>query len=513
METERVKISQLQVNEQNPRTCTDKQFEKLVRSVITFPKMLEVRPIVVGDGGVALGGNMRLRALQAIATMTDEEIMRHIEQSAKYNGRPEVEREALLRYWKKWQHEPMVSVVRTDNMTEDERMEFIIKDNVGFGAWDWDMLANDWDTDELDDWGLTAWVEQPTDKDGDNDQDIKSNASAKGSIERRFLIPPFSVLDARTGRWHKRKQYWLGMGIRSDVGRGEELTFGKSAQTSCYYDVRNMMREKNGGKDPSFEEVTSYMKKHGKNLQPTTSIFDPVLCECAYRWFMPNGGTHIVDPFCGGSVRGIVASKCGYEYFGRDISKRQVEANEEQVAYICGEDDPKPTYSIGDSQYIGQVYDEGKADLLFSCPPYADLEVYSDDEADISNMPYPRFLEVYRKIISEACKLLHNDRFAVWVISEVRSKDGEYYNLVSDTIQAFRDAGLHYYNEIILCNATTSACIRAPRQFNSTRKVVRTHQNVLVFFKGDMRTIKDNYGELDLSYLQDEMAEDGDEAE
>ena len=171
METERVKISQLQVNEQNPRTCTDKQFDKLVRSIITFPKMLEVRPIVVGEGGVALGGNMRLRALQAIATMTDEEIMRHIEQSAKYKDRTECEREALLRYWQKWKHFQMISVVRTDNMTEDERREFIIKDNVGFGAWDWDMLANDWDTDELDDWGLSAWVEQPTDEEGDNDEE------------------------------------------------------------------------------------------------------------------------------------------------------------------------------------------------------------------------------------------------------------------------------------------------------------------------------------------------------
>ena len=209
METERVKISQLQVNEQNPRTCTDKQFEKLVRSVITFPKMLEVRPIVVGEGGVALGGNMRLRALQAIATMTDGEIMSHIEQSAKYNGRPEVEREALLRYWQKWQHDQMVSVVRTDNMTEDERREFIIKDNVGFGAWDWDMLANDWDTDELDDWGLSAWVEQPTGENG-YDDNIKSDSSVKGSIERRFLIPPFSVLDTRTGRWQKQRSIGSG---------------------------------------------------------------------------------------------------------------------------------------------------------------------------------------------------------------------------------------------------------------------------------------------------------------
>lgn len=189
METERVKISQLQVNEQNPRTCTDKQFEKLVRSVITFPKMLEVRPIVVGEGGVALGGNMRLRAMQAIATMTDGEIMSHIEQSAKYNGRPEVEREALLRYWQKWQHDPMVSVVRTDNMTEDERSEFIIKDNVGFGAWDWDMLANDWDTDELDDWGLSAWVEQPTDEDGDNDEEEHKEATEDEFNEDAEEIP------------------------------------------------------------------------------------------------------------------------------------------------------------------------------------------------------------------------------------------------------------------------------------------------------------------------------------
>ena len=179
METERVKISQLQVNEQNPRTCTDKQFEKLVRSLITFPKMLEVRPIVVGEGGVALGGNMRLRALQAIATMTDGEIMSHIEQSAKYKDRTECEREALLRYWQKWQNDPMVTVARTDNMTEDERREFIIKDNVGFGAWDWDMLANDWDTDELDDWGLSAWVEQTTDDEEGGKDDEGKNYSRK----------------------------------------------------------------------------------------------------------------------------------------------------------------------------------------------------------------------------------------------------------------------------------------------------------------------------------------------
>lgn len=128
-------------------------------------------------------------------------------------------------------------------------------------------------------------------------------------------------------------------------------------------------------------------------------------------------------------------------------------------------------------------------------------------------MPYPKFLEVYRKIIEETCKCLHENRFAVWVVSEVRGKDGEYYNLVADTIKAFKDAGLKYYNEMILVNQVSSLAIRVTAQFQKSRKIGRVHQNVLVFFKGDLNRIVGGYDELDLSYLQEEMEEQNAENE
>ena len=109
--------------------------------------------------------------------------------------------------------------------------------------------------------------------------------------------------------------------------------------------------------------------------------------------------------------------------------------------------------------------------MLFSCPPYADLEVYSEAKEDISNMEYPKFMEVYREIIASSCQLLKEDSFAVFVVGDVRYKNGIYRNFVSDTIGAFKDAGLHLYNEIILVNTVGTLAIRAGRQFNIGRKV------------------------------------------
>jgi len=113
------------------------------------------------------------------------------------------------------------------------------------------------------------------------------------------------------------------------------------------------------------------------------------------------------------------------------------------------------------------------------------LEVYSNDPADISNKPYAEFLRLYREIIANACSMLVNNSFACVVVGEVRSKTGEYYNFVGDTIKAFTDAGLAYYNECILITQAGSLAIRVGRQFTSSRKVGKTHQNVLVFCKGD----------------------------
>lgn len=212
-----------------------------------------------------------------------------------------------------------------------------------------------------------------------------------------------------------------------------------------------------------------------------TSIFDPVLCEIAYRWFCPPGGA-ILDPFAGGSVRGVVASVLGYAYTGMELRAEQVAANRAQA--VLGGATP-PVWVCADSRDIAAH--AGPADFVFSCPPYADLEVYSDDPRDLSTLPYPAFREAYREVIAATCALLKPDRFACFVVGEVRDKRGNYYGFVPDTIRAFQDAGLGFYNEAILVTAAGSLPIRAGKQFRSGRKIGKTHQNVLVFVKGDSR--------------------------
>jgi len=213
-----------------------------------------------------------------------------------------------------------------------------------------------------------------------------------------------------------------------------------------------------------------------------------VLTELCYSWFCPPGGA-ILDPFAGGSVRGVVASALGRSYTGIELREEQVVANREQAEEICAEGDPTPIWINGDSLESPTLLPEGyEADFLFSCPPYADLEVYSDDPRDISGMDYDDFLSAYRAIIARAVDRLRDDSFAAFVVGEVRGPaPGGYRNFVADTIAAFRDAGLAYYNEVIMLTPAGSLPIRIAKQFNASRKVGKTHQNVLVFCKGDPR--------------------------
>lgn len=201
-------------------------------------------------------------------------------------------------------------------------------------------------------------------------------------------------------------------------------------------------------------------------------------------------------PICGGgSVRGLVSAFTGRDYVGMDLRQEQIDANEKNYAELEGVKDffgaklRHPTWLCGDSTTITERVD-GEYDFLLTCPPYADLEKYSDDPRDISNMEYPQFIGTYREIIAKATSLLKENSYAVCVIGEVRSSNGDYYNFVSDTIQAFKDAGLRYYNEIILKTVVGTGALRANRTFGTYRKVVKMHQNILVFVKGDEKKIK-----------------------
>lgn len=242
---------------------------------------------------------------------------------------------------------------------------------------------------------------------------------------------------------------------------------------------------------------TGIGEKYGREEVTGTSIFDPVLCELVYRWFSPVGGL-ILDPFAGGSVRGIVASKLGRQYIGHELRSEQVEANRIQGGELCGDEEYQPAWICGDSKNIDKTCADVSADMVFSCPPYADLEVYSDDPKDLSTMQYSDFKAAYFEIIRKTCDRLKPDSFACFVVGEVRDKKGNYINFVGDTVQAFMDAGLSYYNEAILITCVGSLPIRAGKQFSSGRKLGKTHQNILVFVKGDGKKAADRCGVVDI---------------
>lgn len=313
------------------------------------------------------------------------------------------------------------------------------------------------------------------------------------SLKDSFIFPPFSILDTRSGVWQDRKRKWLALGFNSQETREDVELIAKSGQSTAIYELRNKMRE-TLKREPEWDEIIDYAKQKGMHVYEGASIFDPVLCELLYKWFCTNGGS-VLDPFAGGSVRGIVASILGYPYRGIDLREEQVEANIKQAFAMQLEQ--YPMWLIGDSNEVLDRICE-QHDFLMSCPPYADLEKYSDDPKDLSNMDYAYFKEVYFSIIKKSVAKLKDDRFAAFVVGDVRDKKGFYYNFVSDTIQAFKEAGMELYNEIILVNVVGSLAIRVRRQFNGGRKVGKMHQNVLVFYKGDPKKIKENYPELNL---------------
>ncbi len=351
-------------------------------------------------------------------------------------------------------------------------------------------------------------------------------AEATATLAARFLVPPFSVLDARQGYWQDRRRAWIALGIRSEEGRPKNLlkmsdTVLASQQPSG--SPNRSVPASDSGNDPQF-----YYKKRraeqevGRELTTEeflrdfyegpdayiggTSIFDPVLCELAYRWWCPERG-NILDPFAGGSVRGVVAARLGLHYHGIDLRPEQVAANEEQLASIGGPGLAR--WEVGDARTALFPQD---TDLLFTCPPYFDLEQYSDDPADLSNAGnYDAFLVDYRQIIDRACRALRMDRFACVVVGDIRDTQGIYRNFVADTIDSFIGAGLSYYNEAILVTPVGSLALRAARIFNGARKLAKGHQNVLVFCKGDPQRAADACAPVqvpDLAAMFGELVED-----
>lgn len=327
------------------------------------------------------------------------------------------------------------------------------------------------------------------------------------SLADRFLIPPFDVLDARQGWWRTRKRQWLSLGFQSELGRLDGKQDGRSVFAHSgharadpkYYDKKRAAEAQAGHEMTAAEFEAGFYTPPAEGVSSGISIFDPVLCELAYRWFCPPGGA-VLDPFAGGSVRGLTAAVLGRAYHGNDLSARQVEANQAQAAGFTarGLIHEDPVWTQGDSADWVTTLEPESADMIFTCPPYYDLERYSDHAADLSAMSTAAFDEAYARIIAGAASALRPGRFAVIVTGDARGGNGLLRDLRGATVTAASRAGLRYCSGAVLVTPLGSLPVVTARAFSGTRTLSRTHQDVLVFCKGDRKQAALACGDVDI---------------
>lgn len=658
---ERVAISSIKKDPKNARAHSSRNLEAIKNSLKEFGQQ---KPIVVDRDGNVVAGNGTLDAALALG-WTEIDVTRTELRGTRARAFALADnRTAELAAWN--------DEVLAEALSEIQKDESL------------DSICTGFDAKEIE----AAVSKIAGDGSGDG---FGGNTS---SLSDDFLVPPFSVLDARQGYWQDRKRSWISIGISSELGReGNQLKYSDACNCGGYSKLDEYKLKKTYGTEGNIS-----------GAQTGTSIFDPVLCELIYLWFSPIGG-RVLDPFAGGSVRGIVAAKLGRSYIGIDLRREQVEENDLQWVGVNSQEDftgkvrvsaamarlpfhgcdpeyiantckasccqsstsptgtlitvnPKeqktieelggiiidgllqprsgekrcpfkekndlcrlhdsgkkpfgciaspftlnkngtlivrnrykllkcydngskipayrafksslelifgsneanriikhfddgcgdievsiskenydiliendlikhggiakkidvdpidPRWIVGDSLSIDEILSgEEPFDLLFTCPPYINLEQYSDDPADISTLPPEEFFNSYEKIIAKSVELLRPDSFAVFVVGEVRGSDGGYSGLVPKTIQLFEKAGAKFYNEAILVTAVGSLPIRVRKQFEGSRKLGKTHQNVLIFVKGDPVKATDRCGPVKIPEWVESNKEEGKEDE
>ena len=389
-----------------------------------------VDPIIVNDvNNHIIGGNQRYEAMKQLG---------YTEVEVSYVNIPDLNREKALN-------------IRLNNSS---------------GEWDKNKLESILEEMELDhfDISLTGFNdlnlnllnvnETPFEEETYNPQgELKdkytgeNNTGEEGSLKRDYIMPPFSILRGYDKDWlNLKKQY-----------KEEIKDNGESREDLLY-----------GG-------------------ELGVSVTDPVLASIILTWFTPTGQSNIIDCFSGDTVIGYMSAKMGNNFVGIELRKEQCDLNNDRVENMSA------FYHCDDGQNVLEYVAQDTQDLLFSCPPYYDMEVYSDLPNDASNQEtYEDFIKIIRTAFSNSIKTLKDNRFAVIVASDMRDKNGYYYPFTTDIKDIFKDNGMGLYNDIILADPLTTAGIRARKVFNN-RKTVKVHQNVMVFYKGDTSKISEIY--------------------
>lgn len=297
-------------------------------------------------------------------------------------------------------------------------------------------------------------------------KDLFGNAiKDKMHLKDWFIVPPFSILNSSSQEWQGKKKKWM-------------LKINDKAQVR----QNTLSKNTNGASNQKFMAIKG----------DTTSILDPVMCEIILSWFT-NEGFNTLDPFAGDAVFGFCSAYKNRPFTGIELRNEQVEFNQ----ILIDTHNLNGKYICDDSLNIDNHIKDSSMDFIFSCPPYADLEIYSDLENDLSNMGYEDFFNTIEQILQKTVKKLKENRFAVIVMGEVRHKNnGVYLGIIPKIIQIMCDAGLHYYNEIILQTPIGNLHMRAGSYMSNSRKIGKQHQNILVFYKGNPKNIKNHFEKI-----------------
>ena len=364
-----------------------------------------------------------------------------------------------------------VPVIRLDDLTDEQRRAYMLVHNklTMNSDFNLDLLAMELDditNIDMADFGFDLGLDDQFEL-----SDYGDSKEHQGNLEKNYIVPPFSVLDARQGYWQDRKAYWLEK--TGDLSETRNEDYGKFTSDGGFVD----------------------------SINDGTSNFDPVLAEVMMKWFCMPGG-RVLDPFGGEQTKGVVAGELGLTYRGCEIRQDQVDLNNK-----CTKEYPDVRYYCGDSNNISEIIEDREFDMCFTSPPYYDLEVYSAEDMSALGS-YEEFMAMYRNIFQQCYDMLADDSFLVIKVGEIRDKKtGNYRGFVNDNIHMFMDIGFKYYNEIILVTAVGTAPLRANRAMKH-RKVVKTHQNVLVFYKGDTKNIPHKYPRLVFDDLQGDEEEE-----
>lgn len=432
-----ISTSELHLHPENSNEHTEEQIKRIAKGI---KHLGWGRPLVISSDNYILIGNGAYRSATEILHLTKVPYRR-----VKYkHNEPEA-----------------IALMTSDNKLAE------------LSDWNYGKLGSNFEELELQgfDVELTGFDEMEIDQineliDHPTSEDEKSSKGEDGETHKlvdTFIVPPFSVLDTRQGYWMERKKKWKAL-ICDDGSSRERVLSRTEGKTENLID----------------------------SINKGVSILDPVLCEVLLRWFA-NPGSYVFDPFSGDTVFGFVSAYKGYKFIGTELREEQVELNQK----ACDKYSLNATYIHEDAQQIDKCLSEDSRDFMFSCPPYYNLEVYSDLPEDASNQPtYEDFLKILSTAFKKSLKILKNNRFACIVVGDIRDEKGELRDFTRDIIKIFTSTeNVHFYNELIIIDPVGTAPQRARKYFKN-RKVVKTHQNVLVFYKGNPKEIPENFPEL-----------------